>query len=503
MYRILLVEDEPPTLDMIKNLINSSNKNIKVTSQAYNGREALEILKYDTTDVIITDLKMPFIDGLELISKVNSLYHQIKCVILSGYSDFEYARSAIKLNVFEYVLKPVKSNTIFNLLDELISELDKSKRLTEYNYIYSIINQERIKEIWQTNLTYSNYHVILTYFGSLSKQFYELISLDKDCLNNTDFDFLKDISKEYSIELLEFQSKYSNGKIIVAADTGNGFHKIKGLCEDIYNKLNKAQVPISMIYSEAFTNINYIPQKINSLHGILHSCMIFGRSKIYNEQSSIKTLTVKTDDGIRILQYKNNFNDIKTGLIDFFDNCNKNEATQVQIEEKLNQIFNNFEKNFNIDITNNIDVNEITSRSGSYQELYENTYSVLKNFYETNQKSKLSNLLAKELVDKIELYLKEHFSENIDYDVFGEMFNYNVTYISNVFKKEKGISPSKYITKVRMEKAKGIIKNDPEILLKSVSEMVGYGDPLYFSRVFKEWTGISPINYAKSLNKHL
>ena len=110
---------------------------------------------------------------------------------------------------------------------------------------------------------------------------------------------------------------------------------------------------------------------------------------------------------------------------------------------------------------------------------------------------------AKELVEEIEKYLKENYISNITYKLFYEMFGYNETYITNVFRKIKGISPSRYITRLRIEKAKDIILRQPEVLLKNVSEMVGYEDPLYFSRVFKDFIGISPSEYAKTLNEDL
>jgi YesN/AraC family two-component response regulator len=147
-------------------------------------------------------------------------------------------------------------------------------------------------------------------------------------------------------------------------------------------------------------------------------------------------------------------------------------------------------------------VNEIIASSKNYSELNENICLKFKNFFMTEMQTSLQEG-AKELIDRIENYIIENYNKNITYKTFYEMFGYNQIYITNLYKNEKGISPSKFITKLRIQKARELINLNPDIPLKEVAKMVGYDDPLYFSKVFKNFTGISPGKYISNhINYH-
>jgi len=98
----------------------------------------------------------------------------------------------------------------------------------------------------------------------------------------------------------------------------------------------------------------------------------------------------------------------------------------------------------------------------------------------------------------MEKYLVENYNKNLTYETFYNLFGYNQKYITSLFKSKKSISPSKYITKLRMERARFLLDKNPEILLKDVSKLVGYDDPLYFSKVFKDYYGQSPSKYTNA-----
>ena len=125
LYRIILVDDEEEVRKSIIKKINWQAAGFKVVGDAENGQEALEKIELLEPDVVLTDIKMPYMDGLTLAGKIREKYPSIKMVIFSGFDDFEYAKQAIKFNVIEYILKPVNVEELTAILLKIKSNLDE------------------------------------------------------------------------------------------------------------------------------------------------------------------------------------------------------------------------------------------------------------------------------------------------------------------------------------------------------------------------------------------
>ena len=129
-YTILLVDDEEAVRTSIKNLTPWAEYGFEVMAEASNGQEALEIVYETMPDVIITDIKMPYMDGIKFISRVREeLSETVNVIFLSGYDEFTYAQTALQLNAAEYVLKPVSVKTMSDLLRRMKERLDKDLAL--------------------------------------------------------------------------------------------------------------------------------------------------------------------------------------------------------------------------------------------------------------------------------------------------------------------------------------------------------------------------------------
>jgi YesN/AraC family two-component response regulator len=124
MYKVIVCEDEVMILDNIVKKINQSELDFEVIGKAMNGRQAVELVEEHLPDVVVSDIKMPFVDGLELIGKIDIKYPYIKKIIISGYAEFEYAQKAMKFNVCDYLLKPVKNDELIQTLIKLKMDLD-------------------------------------------------------------------------------------------------------------------------------------------------------------------------------------------------------------------------------------------------------------------------------------------------------------------------------------------------------------------------------------------
>lgn len=257
-YKVVAVEDEPMILDNLIKKIEAANSCFSVIGSAQDGEEAMSVIESLKPDILFTDIKIPKLNGLELIRKVRSKYPDIQIVIISGFGKFEYAQQAIKLGVSDYLLKPVGMDSLQNILAQIKTRLDQPEA-------------DRAKEtIWQ-----------------------------------------------------QFESRLPT--------------------------------------------------------------------------------TEEKKDG------------------------------------------------------------------------------------------------SEELIEKVDEYIKNNFCTDISIDGIARYFNFNPTYLTKLFKKAKGISPVKYIIMLRIGYAKNLMQTHQELNIKQIGEIVGYEDPQYFSRIFKEVTGSSPTEYIESI----
>ena len=249
MYKIMLVEDEPPILNMMEDMINSSDAEFEVSSTAYNGRDALRILESEVPDVIITDIRMPFVNGLEIIKKVNELYPRVICVILSGYNDFEYARSALRQRVFDYLLKPIQPDLLDSLLERLFEHIKKESLGAEYRYFNNLINNEQtdLETKMSLSLPYKMYYIVLVYAGTLSSYQYDYLNPRRDFWNSIDISDLSSrlISKDKKLWILN--SKYFNGKIFIFSSNSESDNYMKSACSLMMDYLKLEDMPVNII----------------------------------------------------------------------------------------------------------------------------------------------------------------------------------------------------------------------------------------------------------------
>ena len=146
-FYALIVEDEPIILNNIIRKVEKAPANIHVIGEAQSGIEALELLHQLHVDILITDIEMPGMNGLELIRQVREQYPDIRIIILSGYSNFEYARTALRYGVEDYLLKPIDQDTLSTLLDEIYFHLDKERKINAQKTLSIALNNTIESEI--------------------------------------------------------------------------------------------------------------------------------------------------------------------------------------------------------------------------------------------------------------------------------------------------------------------------------------------------------------------
>src|SRR5699024_10884289 len=297
MYSIILVDDERSLRESIEHLVDWRGNGFQLIGTAQNGLDALELIENgNMSDVVITDIKMPVMDGIELAKKLREEYPTIKIVFLSGYDEFQYAVEGIKLNVISYLLKPISKNEIEECLSELKEKLDvevravndmsrlsveyhKNLELMKVSFLNSLLTESRfeglnveLEDFLKThNLEFLNSEKILFTIRFADNQFSNNIQKNTEFQRFSLLQIIQDIIKKYLESEVFLFSSYV---VCIMTGTKEELDEVKDIFTkdiiDTTNKLIKEEVVIGVsenyldifktrkAYRETLTALDYI-----------------------------------------------------------------------------------------------------------------------------------------------------------------------------------------------------------------------------------------------------
>jgi two-component system response regulator YesN len=538
LYKIMIVDDEEEIRLGIIKKIDWEAYGFVVVGDAENGQDALEKAEKLQPDVIMTDIKMPYMDGLELGKKLVELMPSTKIIVFSGCDDFEYAHQAIKINVVEYVLKPINSVEFIEVLQRLKSQLDKEydeKRNLETLYKHYVESLPVIREQFLVGMLE----------GRISG------SQWKDQSENLGIDF----KYEYiSVALIRADGVLMLEDNKDSADAGIQKEptlvpiSIKKMVDETMDKYTKF---VSFIYSDMVVVIGNLIEKIDILQfikGINEICKEYMRIMDLNISAGIGY--VYDDPSEMRFSYRSAQNALDyrfilgTGKAIYIDDVEPDNSIHLQLdeqeervmlnaikissEEEITEAIDNLFKKFQdlllpfnqyriylMEIMTsilklvqnyNLDINEIFGENFncySYLEAFDSIDEVKK--WITNKAIKINDYIKKErinssmlLIEKAKQYIKESYSDSdVSVEKLCSKLHVSPTYFSTIFKKETGENFVNYLTTVRLEEAVKLL-NTTDDKTYMIAEKVGYPEANYFSYVFKKKFGVSPSKYRKS-----
>ncbi|MGE5613773.1 MAG: response regulator transcription factor [Bacillota bacterium] len=532
--RVLIVEDEIRIAQLIKKLIKWDEIGLECVGIANNGKTALDIINECDPDIVVTDIRMPKINGLELISRIKQNNEHIRFIVVSGYKEFEYAHKAIQYGVNNYLLKPINEDEINKVLREIYAdinqnlikrkeeedlkkELNESRRIIKSEFLSNIIenidtiSHEELEELAEkynlefTGDAYMCADIKLDYWdyekhdekqdrltveqiiAIVDKNFKgrakELIICGKEnlhiyCLVNYDLSRSKEIKDSINNILTEIQ-EYLFKFELYEATIGIGCEvtepgKIRESVSEAFRSVqNRIKYGIGrLIYSKSLPLENKI-----DIDGFLHKhkekylMSIESYSKEFFEQS---------------------INEI------FGDISSRNEIDFSFCYDIADRLINMFFDN--VKIKNDEGVALKRYMLNTYQHCY--TLVRLKNLLARYLGEYLEfslNYLKSENVKPIRIakqYINEHYFEKIVLEDIANMVGLNPVYFSVLFKKETGMNFSNYLINLRMEKAKDLLRSTNDTMV-AIADSVGYKDTKYFSQLFAKTVGIKPALYRR------
>jgi len=490
MIRVLLTEDEPPIMRANVAAIESLNSEFKVVTTAINGKKAIEELEKQKIDVVFTDVRMPVMDGLELVNHIKNNYPHIITVITSGYSDFEYARKAIEFKVYDYILKPVSKVKLSELLDNIQKEISNRNHEKKRNMlIHGSVNADSELADLECIVILACAGAISFYGNEPAMTFWNKVSLDEIVLG---------ILEEGEGHILLHGNTMAERIIIIELIKTDSMERIS---EKIFDALKNDEGITITLNCIMGIKMSETGEAIRKLRDDMMRRIILTKSQImyYNNSSeNYITLTYSTEQVEYIIKSLNvgEYKKAKKCILEIFKVMEENNATQEDITNFLEMMINYY-------------YFRVKSVSKKFSVVKKEIYSTISNFknYEgiaDEVVSVLLNIRGVELeqpvkqpkfINNIEEYIKMNYQNNITNTVLSKQFGFVPSYISYQFKKYKGVSPGDYLTNYRIEKAKTIMQEDSDLLVKEIADMVGFHDAYYFSKTFKRKTGIWPTEY--------
>lgn len=500
MYKVMIIDDEKLICQGVSSKINRINHSlIDDVIESTDPLEALKIISDINPDIIITDMEMPNISGLELISQLSQMTTQPKIIILSGHDDYRYVRSSFQLGVVDYILKPVTIDELKDKLEQAIELINEEKN--SFNPLDNKISKAL------NNLTFSkdikNKNESYEYLSSvLSNEIYQLSSISLP--NNYQLSDLNQLTKRFvdsldkNIKVINYYDKFKNCILLFN-----------------YNKIETASYLIE-IYQHFLTELS----KENN-----YKAKIALTSPIYNLMEYKKIFQQLQDILATKIQYKpyklitldkshidNNVNDSKeiSKIIKWFSENDFisiiNYIDYYFILKPINNDFHIFPKRIYILLMQKI--NELVYSNDLHQkDLFTRTFESFDSYAEIRMYLKSCIHKIQQFIDEkdttsvsaieyAKAYIDAHLDESLSMAQVSNYLSLNYSYFSKLFKEKIGISFRKYLTIKRMEKAKVLLRN-PTNKVYEIAKQTGYDNAQNFSRAFKSHFGYSPADYRK------
>jgi two-component system response regulator YesN len=515
MYKVLLVDDERIILDGISNVVDWSAAGTELAGTARNGIEAFERINQAPPDIIISDIRMPGMDGLQLAEKVAESYPDIKVVLLSGFGEFDYARNAMRFGVKQYLLKPCNENKIIEVLHELVAELEAEQ--TRKHFVQNI--RDRLDKVlphvkeqflieFVTNKMYGHrdWEYYRKLFGlDLEHRQVRLILFQLEGLFEFEHMFaVKNITEELLCNTV-LSSTVGRQVVTVVEDTGpigELLERIKVIRDTFYKYY---QIELTIAVSEADDIIRarmLYKQNLECLNYRFYlggGSIITKRDIIDADQPVTKELMFDEDQ--LMLQ-------IKTGCWEeaceeinlFFQKVSGLRSDIPTAKSYVIQLFMGMIRLADSAMIHHyMDKLVILSNLDTLPSIHAFFKEVARDI--TLQRYEHMKDNHSVIIQKVLRIINEHLGNpelSLSW-VARQMLYMNCDYLGKLFKKETGEKFSNYVMKARISKATELIESKSDIKIFELAELTGFGDnPQYFSQVFKKYTGFTPSEFIKS-----
>lgn len=535
MYKILLVDDEILVRDAIRENIDWEKLDCELIGDCENGKQAVEFVKTHEVDIVLTDILMPYMDGMELSHFLHDNYPDILIVIFSGFGEFEYAKKAIQYNVSEYMLKPVTAMELTKVIENMKEKLDSRKKeqrkmesLTQVSQDYhknaNVIRskaldclvkctrdvQVSLDELERMGITFqaASYRVAVFDIDTYSEMYQ--MDMDKQQESALMAFVLFNVGDEIVVREnagVVYQEGNNRVCIIFAGNRTKEFSEsIHRICHEIQKKVKEVigletsigigswvRSPYELIYSYR------LAAKAIDYRYLLGGNLLFDMEEKKTDNSiflmkDLETLTEAIKSGDRRLMEKTLGQietEIKSALVEKSYAC-------IYLQQVIRAIGNTCQS-LSEEPEKIVAQREALLKAVTEQRMFSQAAALVEKYaqevfdalQELNSSSgQRQGMLAMDYIQK------NYMDPCLSLNSICSYLNISTSYFSTIFKEMTGETFIEVLTRVRMEKAKELLENTT-MKNYEIAEKVGFSDPHYFGISFKKITGKTPTEYAR------
>lgn len=521
--KVLLVDDEMITIRMLQSLIPWEQLGLELMGYAQDGEEAYKMALEQMPDIILTDIRMQNMDGLQLVEKIFGLSKTVKIILMSAYADFAYVKEAIRLGCSNYILKPVDENELQQSLMKVMEEI-RGKQY-EKTLIDKSEKQLRMLELYKYMRTGNNLNKILEHKKEYPFDFMDysvvLIQRDNDSIDEyVNTSSMELVQEKYVLHMLEQIIGVDCSKHFLSMDYDDDawiflLEKTKieetiEICEKIVTTFQKElELRVLICFSKPGYVLEELPELYEQVKNLRKYAFYIGDERILGYDYNCI--------GREIDQLRN------IGLLREAEQA-LNDHDTAYLEELINEAFKASE-NFHPDALSDIyefcyrllyaihkaleaeeggggiNPEELSKYDLTYEELkalyslkklktvMDDAIELLKRIHIVGNGKKYSRLIEESLQ-----FIEKNYNKNLSLEEISNEIAVSKNYFCYLFKREVGISLWNYLTQVRMKNARKLLE-DTELKTYEIAFEVGYDNPSYFSKIFKKLESVTPNEY--------
>lgn len=548
MYRLLIVDDLPIIVDGLLELFEQTEHLPLEVHKAYSGEEALQILSQHRIDIVLSDIKMPGIGGIELLREILSQWPACKVIFLTGYNDFQYARDAMTYGGFDYILKVESDEKIIQAIeraiDKLREEQDQAQMISraesnmrralpslQKEYMWSLLQGKQVTEsqlaqiFKEIDIQLDASMPVYMLVGRIDAWKEMFTTPDKAllayALQNVGDEYLTAQARCYSVvfELSKivwlFQPKASEG---MTADPGSlewirAHRYASGILETIQETCKKLLgLSVSFLLGSESAPWNEVSDRFHSIkyglvqgHGLFHEVIMTDKD-IQNRDAGDKAGGYRDSfyhTRVQLLMsclennHREPFNKLYSELTSVWADTGTNNERKIELYHSLSAVFL-FYLHQNRDICDYVntqmDLDPLFrhGESTSWPELTHYYKRLADCFFEWN--TLRGSLLPTEVVNKVHRYIEENIATDISLTALADYVGLNPSYLSRLYKQMTGIGLSKYVNDYKNVIAIDMLLNT-SMKVNEISAKLGYNSALAFIRFFKKMNDTTPQDF--------
>lgn len=503
---VLVVDDQRLSRKGIMKMIEWEQLDLKLAGECSNGKEALQIMENQDIDILLTDIRMPVMNGLELADKAKEWNPDLSVIVFSGYDDFEYIRRSLRLSVTDYLLKPVKKDELNTTLQNLVRSKYKDREAYETTlhkfrsqFFYAYL-EGGYEDKENLELDYQSIHFghvddpicAVVMDGLQEKQddiglseifhFMEYANHALIKIRNIHALILSAPNLDEKAVLSGFQ-KYQNHlhcRSVVIGPVVNGIHNLQQSFETAYNSYI---IHSNLSYHEVVAPRLYNEVRTTDPHEVTFDAKTEQEWMFHLKQGNWKLANQLLDQ--LFISNRKNHDELADSMLQYLlVNGSKELYQEGQINESKFLEACTISRNFPREKDRVAKEKQIMT------------------FFQTclSQASSEHSQHAYEQIEKAKRYVETHYLENINMTSLAQQTFMSPSYFSLLFRKVTGVNFLEYLTKLRMEFAKKTIKSQKEMKIYEIAEMCGYQDVKYFRKLFKKHTGMTPQKYKEKMH---